>query len=143
MQFDRVISMMRYMPANGTAGLARSRVRGKSRSPAPPASSTPSVSFIPPLRSPCALAQLSLNARVARCCQLYTDNRNVLSSSAFTLLNRDAQGAQKVYILGVKSLVPIRAFGVLELGDRLLSDFVQPNRRFQHKQQVKALLADA
>src|ERR1700722_15761184 len=46
MQFERVISMMRYWPAKGTAGLARSRVRGKSRSPAPPASRTPSVSLI-------------------------------------------------------------------------------------------------
>src|SRR5271170_1799526 len=46
MQLERVMSMMRYWPANGTAGLARSRVRGKSRSPAPPASKTPSVSLI-------------------------------------------------------------------------------------------------
>src|SRR5579859_4431541 len=46
MQFDRVMSMMRYVPAKGTAGLARSRVRGKRRSPAPPARRTPSVSFI-------------------------------------------------------------------------------------------------
>src|ERR1017187_1785727 len=46
MKLERVMSMMRYWPANGTAGLARSRVRGKSRSPAPPASSTPSVSLI-------------------------------------------------------------------------------------------------
>src|SRR5437660_12790660 len=34
------------MPPKVTAGLARSRVSGCSRSPAPPASSTPSVSFI-------------------------------------------------------------------------------------------------
>src|SRR5580765_1666431 len=46
MQFDKVMSIMRYWPANGTAGLARSRVRGKSLSPAPPASRTPSVSLI-------------------------------------------------------------------------------------------------
>src|SRR6476620_10086333 len=46
MQFDRVMSMMRYWPAKGTAGLARSRVSGKRRSPAPPASRTPSVSLI-------------------------------------------------------------------------------------------------
>ena len=38
--------MIRYWPAKGTAGLARSRVRGNSRSPAPPASSTPSVSLM-------------------------------------------------------------------------------------------------
>src|SRR5580704_10226540 len=34
------------MPPKVTAGLARSRVSGYSRSPAPPASKTPSVSFI-------------------------------------------------------------------------------------------------
>jgi hypothetical protein len=34
------------LAGEGTAGLARSRVRGKSRSPAPPASKTPSVSLI-------------------------------------------------------------------------------------------------
>src|SRR5215467_368715 len=39
-QFDRVMSMMRYTAPNGTAGLARSRVSGHSRSPWPPASST-------------------------------------------------------------------------------------------------------
>src|SRR5690348_5159560 len=46
MQWERVMSMMRYWPAKGTAGLARSRVRGKSLSPAPPASRTPSVSLM-------------------------------------------------------------------------------------------------
>src|SRR5260370_33133522 len=46
MQLERVMSMMRYWPAKGTAGFARSRVRGKSRSPAPPARRTPSVSLI-------------------------------------------------------------------------------------------------
>src|SRR5207248_583101 len=35
------------MPPKVTAGLARSRVSGYSRSPAPPASSTPNVSFMP------------------------------------------------------------------------------------------------
>src|ERR1700742_1550431 len=46
MQVERGMAMMRYWPAKGTAGLARSRVRGKSLSPAPPASKTPSVSLI-------------------------------------------------------------------------------------------------
>src|SRR5271165_6112381 len=45
-QLERVMSMMRYMPPNVTAGLARSRVRGYRRSPAPPASRTPRVSFM-------------------------------------------------------------------------------------------------
>ncbi len=35
MQLDRVKSMMRYSPPNGTAGLARSRVSGSSRVPRP------------------------------------------------------------------------------------------------------------
>src|SRR5271154_5686758 len=41
------------MPPKVTSGLARSRVSGKSRSPAPPASKTPRVSFIwrPPFAS--------------------------------------------------------------------------------------------
>src|SRR5580698_7566861 len=46
MQLERVISMMRYCPPKGTAGFARSRVSGNSRSPAPPARSTPRVSLI-------------------------------------------------------------------------------------------------
>src|SRR5580692_5133972 len=58
MQLDRVMSIMRYWPPKGTAGFARSRVRGKSLSPAPPASSTPSVSLISKL--PCLRFQLLL-----------------------------------------------------------------------------------
>src|SRR5262249_35893746 len=38
-------------PPKLTAGLARSRVRGYKRSPAPPASNTPNVSLIEPARS--------------------------------------------------------------------------------------------
>ena len=59
-------------------------------------------------------------------------------------LNRDAQGAQKVYILGVKSLVSLRIFAgrSLELRNRLLFYLVQSNRRFQHQKHIKALLAD-
>src|SRR5262249_43284725 len=36
-QLDRAKSTMRYIPPNGTAGLARSRVRGPRRLPLPPA----------------------------------------------------------------------------------------------------------
>jgi len=36
-QLERVKSMIRYLPPNGTAGLARSRVRGHRRLPSPPA----------------------------------------------------------------------------------------------------------
>src|ERR1700682_3099046 len=46
MQFESVMSMMRYIPPNGTAGLARSRVSGHRRSPWPPARSTPMASRI-------------------------------------------------------------------------------------------------
>src|SRR5947209_17543967 len=46
MQLESVTSMMRYTPPKVTAGLARSRVSGYRRSPAPPANSTPSVSFM-------------------------------------------------------------------------------------------------
>src|SRR6266702_3738145 len=64
MQLERVMSMMRYWPAKGTAGLARLRVRGKSRSPAPPASSTLSVSlmFVIYLRAKCNLTYDNIRA---------------------------------------------------------------------------------
>src|SRR5512134_592616 len=39
-QFDRVKSMMRYLPAKGTAGFARFSVRTPSREPSPPARMT-------------------------------------------------------------------------------------------------------
>ena len=42
-QFDSVKSMIRNLPANGTAGLARQSVSGPSREPRPPASTTASV----------------------------------------------------------------------------------------------------
>src|SRR5262249_26275537 len=45
MQLDKVKSMMRYRPPKGTAGLARSRVRGSSRVPLPPARIKVSTSF--------------------------------------------------------------------------------------------------
>src|SRR6202035_5723377 len=52
MQLESVMSMMRYSPPNGTAGLARSRVKGHNRSPCPPASSTPMASFISDMADP-------------------------------------------------------------------------------------------
>ena len=61
-----------------------------------------------------------------------------------TLFDRDTQGAQKVYILRVKSLIPGRVFvhRGFEFRRWLLFYLVQSNRRFQHQQNVKALLAD-
>ena len=58
--------------------------------------------------------------------------------------NGDAQGAQKVYILRVKSLIPGRIFvhNGFELRRWLLFYLVQSNRRFQHQQHIEALLAD-
>ena len=50
-QLDRVKSMMRYLPPNGTAGLARFCDRIESRSPSPPARITAIVFFTPGLRS--------------------------------------------------------------------------------------------
>jgi hypothetical protein len=60
------------------------------------------------------------------------------------LLDRDAQGAQKVYILRVKSLISLGTFvdRGFQLGDRLLFYLVQANRRFQHQQYIKTLLTD-
>jgi hypothetical protein len=67
-----------------------------------------------------------------------------LGLPALALLDRDAQGAQKVYILRVKSLISLGALvrGGLQFGNRLLFYLVQSNRRFQHQQHVEALLAD-
>ena len=66
----------------------------------------------------------------------------MLSRSLF--LDRDAQGAQKVYILRIKSLVPLRIFAWRGLQFRgwLLFYLVQSNRRFQHQKHIEALLAD-
>jgi len=60
------------------------------------------------------------------------------------LLDRDAEGAQKVYILGVKSIISLRIFRRrgFQLGDWLLFYLVQSNRRFQHQQHVETLLTD-
>jgi hypothetical protein len=69
--------MMRYWPAKGTAGLARSRVRGNSLSPAPPASKTPSVSLITRTPRSLNLEPLSSDARkesrVSRETRVYHD----------------------------------------------------------------------
>ena len=45
MQLLMGMSTSRYLPASGTAGLARSLVRGKSRVPAPPPMMTARTSF--------------------------------------------------------------------------------------------------
>src|SRR5947209_3796735 len=45
MQLDRVKSMIRYSPPKGTAGLARSRVKGSNLVPLPPANTNVSTSF--------------------------------------------------------------------------------------------------
>ena len=49
-----------------------------------------------------------------------------------------------MYILRVKSLISLRTFvdWGFQLRDRLLFYLVQSNRRFQHQQHIKALLAD-
>ena len=58
-QLERVKSMMRYLPPNGTAGLARSDERIESLSPSPPARITARVRFIArPLGSGPGLAGL-------------------------------------------------------------------------------------
>src|SRR5260370_34993222 len=52
MQFESVMSMMRYRAPKGTAGLARSRVSGHRRSPWPPARSTTMASRISDIGCP-------------------------------------------------------------------------------------------
>src|SRR3970040_1965895 len=48
MKFDRTKSMIRYLPPKGTAGFARSLVKGCSRSPRPPARITARTSIADP-----------------------------------------------------------------------------------------------
>jgi hypothetical protein len=59
-------------------------------------------------------------------------------------LDRDAQRAQKVYILRVKRLVVLRIFATpgLHFRNWLLFHLVQSDRRFQHEQHIEALFAD-
>jgi hypothetical protein len=66
----------------------------------------------------------------------------VAPQSAF--FHRDAEGAQKVYILRVKCFVCGRTFihGRLELRGWLLFHFVQANRCLQHEQYIKPLFSD-
>jgi hypothetical protein len=66
------------------------------------------------------------------------------TSLRLTTLDRDTQGAQKVYILRVKRFIPSRSFTRrgLQLGNRLLLYLVESNRRLQHEQDIETLLAD-
>ena len=48
-QLESVKSMMRYLPPNGTAGLARTPDRSERRSPSPPARTTASVRLTHPM----------------------------------------------------------------------------------------------
>src|ERR1700733_8247195 len=98
MQLERVMSMMRYWPAKGTAGLARSRVRGKSRSPAPPASRTPSVSLMVLLpRSQCSLIITTRYSVLQSLQSTGTDYAN--SPSATSLMHKtvDDSSESRVY----------------------------------------------
>src|SRR3954467_8492495 len=51
-QFDRVKSMIRYLPPNGTAGFARTDERIDRRSPSPPARMTAIVRFMAGMLAP-------------------------------------------------------------------------------------------
>ena len=61
-QFDSVKSMIRYLPPNGTAGLARSWDRIDSRSPSPPARMTAIVRFTATVRLPSRVGSWWLDA---------------------------------------------------------------------------------
>src|SRR5438876_1576984 len=61
MQFDMGISTRRYLPASGTAGLARSLVKGNSRVPAPPPMITASTLLVfGDMRLPCVITKVFL-----------------------------------------------------------------------------------
>ena len=66
------------------------------------------------------------------------------TSARLVFLDRDTQGAQKVYILRVKRRVPwgVLVGAGLQFRGRLLFHLVQSNCRLQHEQNVEALLAD-
>src|SRR5215469_4775862 len=94
MQFDSVTSMIRYTAPNGTAGLARSRVSGHSRSPCPPASSTtiaPRMSCIVVVAM--ALTSLLLHRLVALVVAVrrrYIQMRAILAAVCFISTRRPA-----------------------------------------------------
>src|SRR3954464_2184521 len=60
MQFEMGMSTRRYLPASGTAGLARSLVKGKSRVPAPPPMITDRTLLVfGDIRLPCVIMKKS------------------------------------------------------------------------------------
>src|SRR6478752_9855631 len=65
-QLDRVKSMIRYLPPNGTAGFARSWDRIERRSPSPPARMTAIVRFTRSMlaRSHDPVDERTVNARL-------------------------------------------------------------------------------
>src|SRR5436305_153116 len=65
MQLEMGISTRRYLPARGTAGLARSLVKGKSRVPAPPPMMTDrTLLVLGDMRLPCVIKK---NSVVSEC----------------------------------------------------------------------------
>src|ERR1035437_5151964 len=82
MKLLRTKSMIRYLPPKGTAGLARSRVRGKSRVPLPPARTMPNTRR---WNAPCA-AKANSRSEI-----LFSGNR----PSQYSLLTRCHQTSRR------------------------------------------------
>ena len=65
-QFDSVKSMIRYLPPNGTAGLARTEDRIERRSPSPPARITAIVRFTCPMLARATARSATIASAVVR-----------------------------------------------------------------------------
>src|SRR6185437_6798769 len=156
MQLDSVMSMMRYCPAKGTAGFARSRVRGKSRSPAPPASKTPSVSLIVQIPQAIHSRQTQISrAGTHESSMQCTENvepqpkggwksaghdRSLRRRTGVVLFSGDAQRLEKREVVARKG--PVRWLVAVVLGGRFVLDLIEADRRLEHQEHIKPLLPD-
>lgn len=70
--------------------------------------------------------------------------RSLLAVQAFLSFDRDAQGTQEVYILGIEGLIRLDNLfhPGLESRGRLTFHFIQSDGRFQHQQNIKPLFAN-
>src|SRR5437762_3361947 len=90
MQLEMGMSTRRYLPARGTAGLARSLVSGKSRVPAPPPIITDSTLLVlGDMRLPCVIAKkpFSQTAQFSIPCSAVEAQAGFCGSLAFEYLN--------------------------------------------------------
>src|SRR5579859_2742538 len=152
------------MPPKVTAGLARSRVSGYRRSPAPPASNTPSVSFIgnSDTKRKMRVAELFMltekmwagqDGSRARLPDKKPSRRirrrgcRVRGARSGCVVDADAQRLEEAHVVGVDGefRFAILAARTDQLGRGLngvLIAAVEADRGFQHQEDVKSLFFD-